>query len=213
MHGATIAAVVLNLTAVAPQAAGYASVVGGTEVPESVSSLNFNTTHPAVANQVTARVDADGNVRVFASAPVHLLVDLLGFYTTGPTIPGGYTPVPSRRLMDTRSPSSVGNAFYDLATSSWDLIVASTAEIPATAAAVVLNLTAVGPSVGGFFTVWPDGGQRRETSTLNVERLGVRANAVTVGLGSNNGVSIYTNTDAAFLVDAAGWFSSPFVAR
>ncbi len=212
LAGTEVAAVVLNVTAVDADADGFTSVVGWDDDPTAVSTVSFNAHHGAVANQVTARVGQDNTVMLYASASTHLLIDLMGFYTKGPTIAGGFTPVPNRRLMDTRPAGYRGNASFDIETETWDLGVAGTASVPTAAAAVTLNLTALTPSRAGHFSVWPDGQGRPATSTLNVGRGAVRANAVTVGLGRNDGVHIFSDTDAAFLVDVAGWFRSPFVA-
>lgn len=212
LAGTHVAAVVLNVTAVDADGDGFASVVGWGDDPLAVSTVNFTAHHGAVANQVTARVGADNTVILYASVSTHLLIDLMGFYTQGPLVPGGFTPVPSQRLMDTRPSGFRGNAYFDVQTDNWDLGVAGTAGVPTAAAAVVLNLTGLAPSRAGHFSVWPDGQSRPPTSTLNVARAAVRANAVTVGLGSNDGVHIFTDTDAAFLVDVSGWFRSPFVA-
>jgi hypothetical protein len=212
MAGTTMAAVVLNLTAVSPDGPGFATVVGPNDDPRATSTVNFEPRFAAVANQVTSKVGADGTVVVFTSRSVHLLVDLMGFYTDGAPVPGGYTPVTSRRLMDTRPPGHTGNASFDLVTGIWDLGIASTAGVPTTAAAVVINVTALSPLRSGYVAVWPDGQGPTGSSNLNLDRGDVRANAVTAGLGSNLGVNIFTDTDASMLVDVSGWFSSPYVA-
>lgn len=212
LAGTQVAAAVLNVTAVDADQDGFASVVAWGDDPLAVSAVNFSAHHGAVANQVTARVGPGNTVMLYASASTHVLVDLMGFYTQGSTVPGGFTAVPSQRLMDTRPTGVRGNASYSIASDTWDLGVAGTAGVPTAAAAVIVNLTALMPSRSGHFAVWPDGQGRPPTSSLNVARGTVRANAVTVGLGSNDGVHIFTDTDAAFLVDVAGWFRSPFVA-
>jgi hypothetical protein len=212
MAGTTIAAAVLNLTAVSPDGAGFATVVGPDDNPMAISTLNFEPRFAAVANQVTSTVGADGSIVVYTSRSVHLLVDLMGFYTEGTSVPGGYTPVTSRRLMDTRPPGHTGNASFDVVSGLWDLGIASTAGVPTSAAAVVLNVTALAPGRAGYVAMWPDGQGPTGSSNLNLDRGDVRANAVTVGLGANLGVNIFTDTDASILVDVSGWFSSPYVA-
>ncbi len=210
MAGSTTSAVVLNVTAVAPDGSGYVTVVGNGDNLGDVSSLNFGR-RAAVANQVTAHVGVGNAIMLYASAPVHLIVDVMGFYTTGSPVAGGFVPVPAQRVLDTRQSVILGNAGYDQRTREWDLGIAGTAGVPLAAAAVTLNLTAFDASSSGFFTVWPDGQPRPASSSLNLSSGDVLANAVTVGLGANNGVGIYTDTSALFLVDVAGWFRSPYV--
>ena len=209
MAGSALGAVVLNVTAVAPEGSGYLTVAASGEPIGDVSSVNFGS-HGAVANQVTARVGPGNAIVLYSSASVHVIVDVMGFYTTGEPIPGGFVSVPARRVLDTRQ-DAVGNASFDPRTREWDLGIASTAGVPLSAAAVTLNLTALDASSGGFFTVWPDDQARPDSSSLNLGRGDVLANAVTVGLGRNGGIGIYTNTNARFLVDVAGWFRSPYI--
>jgi hypothetical protein len=210
MAGSTAGAVVLNLTAVSPDGSGYLSVVGNGDSLGEASSLNFGR-HPAVANQVTARVGVGNAIVLYASAPVDVIVDVMGFYTTGAPVAGGFVPVAAQRVLDTRQSVILGNAGFDQRTREWDLGIAGTAGVPLSAAAVTLNLTAFDASSSGYFTVWPDGQPRPGSSSLNLGSGDVLANAVTVGLGTNNGVGIYTDTSARFLVDVAGWFRSPYV--
>jgi hypothetical protein len=210
MAGSTASAVVLNVTAVAPDGPGYVTVVGNGDYLGGVSSLNFGD-RPAIANQVTAHVGVGNAIVLYASAPVHLIVDVMGLYTAGDPVAGGFVPIAPERLLDTRQSPILGNAGFDQRNREWELGIAGTAGVPLDAAAVTLNLTAFDASSSGYFTVWPDGQGRPTSSSLNLGRGDVLANAVTVGLGQHNGVSIYTDTSARFLVDVAGWFRSPYV--
>jgi len=148
---------------------------------------------------------------LYASAPVDVIVDVMGFYTTGSPVAGGFVSVAAQRVLDTRQSTILGNASFDQRTREWALGIAGTAGVPLSAAAVTLNLTAFDASSSGYFTVWPDGQGRPGSSSLNIGIGDVLANAVTVGLGGNNGVRIYTDTSALFLVDVSGWFRSPYV--
>ncbi len=210
MAGSSAGAVVLNVTAVAPNGTGYVTVVGNGDSLADVSSLNFGR-HAAVANQVTAHVGVGNAIVLYASAPVDVIVDVMGFYTTGSPVAGGFVSVAAQRVLDTRQSTILGNASFDQRTREWALGIAGTAGVPLSAAAVTLNLTAFDASSSGYFTVWPDGQGRPGSSSLNIGIGDVLANAVTVGLGGNNGVRIYTDTSALFLVDVSGWFRSPYV--
>jgi hypothetical protein len=210
MAGSSAGAVVLNVTAVTPDGSGYLTVVGNGDDVGGVSSVNFGG-REAVANQVTAHVGFGNAIVLYASASVHVIVDVMGFYTAGGPVAGGFVPVAAQRLLDTRQSVILGNAGFEQRTREWELGIAGTAGVPLDAAAVTLNLTAFDASSSGYFTVWPDGQARPASSSLNLGAGDVLANAVTVGLGQHNGVSIYTDTSARFLVDVAGWFRSPYV--
>ena len=70
-------AVSLNVTAVDPQAAGYATVWPCDRAQPNASNLNFEPGQ-TIPNAVLTRLAGDGSVCVFTSAPIHLLVDVNG---------------------------------------------------------------------------------------------------------------------------------------
>lgn len=73
-------ALVLNVTAIAPTAAGFLTVYPEGDRPVA-SSLNWSAGEPAVPNAVTVDVPASGKVSFFTNAgSVHLAVDVNGYY-------------------------------------------------------------------------------------------------------------------------------------
>jgi hypothetical protein len=73
---------------------------------------------------------------------------------------------------------------------------------------VVLNVTAVNQSAGGFFTVYPTGSGLPLASNLNWDAHVTVPNLVSVGLGSGGSVTIYNgvgSTDA--VVDLEGYYA------
>jgi hypothetical protein len=77
-----VAAVVLNVTTVAPSAAGYLSVYPGGEARPTISDLNW----PAgktVANLAVVEVGANGTINLYSSAKgsTNVIVDVLGWYS------------------------------------------------------------------------------------------------------------------------------------
>ncbi|MET0663842.1 MAG: reprolysin-like metallopeptidase [Ilumatobacteraceae bacterium] len=71
-------AVILNVTAVQADAAGYVSVFPCGEALPNASNLNF-AGGQTVPNAAIAKVGAGGTVCLFAEQPTHLLVDVNGF--------------------------------------------------------------------------------------------------------------------------------------
>ena len=83
MEGIAPQAVVLNVTAVRPSAAGYATVFPYPEPRPLAASVNY-TAGAIVNNTVVAKVDAaspGGRFRLFTYAASDYLVDLVGYYT------------------------------------------------------------------------------------------------------------------------------------
>jgi Zinc carboxypeptidase len=76
------------------------------------------------------------------------------------------------------------------------------------AVAATLTVTAVDTSGAGFVTVWPTGAMRPEASNLNVTRAGeVRANTITVRLGTAGSVDLFVQTPTHLIVDLVGLFN------
>jgi alpha-tubulin suppressor-like RCC1 family protein len=81
--------------------------------------------------------------------------------------------------------------------------------VPATATAVVLNVTGVAPTASTFVTAFPGGTARPTASSLNLTAGEIRANQVTVALGADKTVQLYNNSGSVNLVaDLAGHYAT-----
>ena len=81
--------------------------------------------------------------------------------------------------------------------------------VPATATAVVLNVTGVAPTASTFVTAYPGGTTRPTASSLNLTAGEIRANQVTVALGADKTVQLYNNSGNVNLVaDLAGHYAT-----
>src|SRR4029078_6568519 len=73
--------------------------------------------------------------------------------------------------------------------------------------AVVLSLTATEAAGPGFVTIWPAGSERPLASALNEQAAGATtSNQVTVPLGADGKVSIFTQSGAHLVADVAGYY-------
>jgi len=207
-----VSAVALNITAVTPSAAGYATV-WPCDVPRpDASNLNF-TAGGVVANGVIAPVGASGRVCFFSNAATHFLVDISGWFAGGGSTPAfsGVTPL---RVVDTRNgiggPSVRIQPGATLTVPMAGVAVRSSdgtpTTIPTDATAVAVNVTAVEASQPGFFTVWPCSAPRPEASNVNFRQSGAVANGVIAPLGAGGAICIHSNQAADVLVDVLGWF-------
>ena len=122
--------------------------------------------------------------------------------------PGPLRAVQPSRLLDTRTGLGVPAGAIP-AGSSRSLQVAGRGGVPASGVGtVVLNVTAVKPSSGGYLTVYPTGRARPTTSNLNYPagRPAV-ANLVHVAVGGG-AVTVYAgNADVHVVADVYGWTS------
>ena len=90
--------------------------------------------------------------------------------------------------------------------STLELQVTGVAGVPADAAAVVLNMTAVNAFAPGFATVFPCGQTRPEASNLNYAAGQTIPNLVIAKPGVGGKVCIYSFAAIDVLADVSGFF-------
>ena len=117
-----------------------------------------------------------------------------------------FIPVTPCRVADTRNPSGPfgGPILGANSTREFD-IPNSTCNIPGSAAAYSVNVTAVPTSTLGFLTIWPTGQPRPGVSTLNSDGR-VKANAAIAPAGTNGGVDVYVTDQTHVIIDIDGYF-------
>ncbi len=203
---ADAATVVLNVTAVDPLGPGFITVHATGTARPLASNLNYEPGE-TVANTVIVPVGSGGDVTIYTLAATHLVIDAAGSFPTG----SASMIDTAARLVDTRPGETTvdgRDAGIGLrpASSSLQVQVAGRAGIPADAATVVLNVTAVDPLGPGFITVHATGTARPLASNLNYEPGETVANTVIVPVGSGGDVTIYTLAATHLVIDAAGSF-------
>ena len=154
--------------------------------------------------------------RLITSLSRHLVVGLLfsSTFVVGSTIgsqsvsaaPVGassFRGVSPTRVLDTRDSGKAATGSYN------PVLIRGLAGVPNTATAVVLNVTVVNPGGEGYVTVFPWGDPTLpNTSNVNIQRSGqMVANLVTVRLGGDGRVGLYTSIAADLLVDVFGYYS------
>lgn len=85
--------------------------------------------------------------------------------------------------------------------------VAGNFGVPANAAALALNVTAVTPGGPGYLTVYPCGASLPNASNVNYVAGQTVPNAVIARVGSGGAVCIYSSQTANVIVDLDGWFA------
>ena len=196
---ATAKAVALNVTVTAPQSSGFVTAYPCGQTRPTTSNLNF-VAGQSVANLVVLQLPASGKVCLYTDDATHLVADVNGYFSKD----SDFEPMAPRRLVDTRT--AVSPAIKVPAGSTLTVPVTGRVGIPDDAAAVSLNVTAVGASANGFVTVFPCGTPRPTASTLNYVTGQTVPNAVLAKAGSGGNVCIYTQAAAHLLVDVSGWF-------
>jgi uncharacterized repeat protein (TIGR01451 family) len=120
---------------------------------------------------------------------------------------GDYFTVTPCRLLDTRT--TLGGAFTD---GTVEVVpIQGVCGIPATAKAVSLNVTAVGPTGEGFLVLYPSDQARPGTSNVNYEPGQIRSNNALVRLGADGAIKVFPQVlpgagSVDVVIDVVGYF-------
>src|SRR3989441_7354555 len=210
-----VAAVTLNVTATGGTAASFLTVYPAGIARPATSNVNF-AANTAAASLVQVTLGRNGAINIFnAAGTVDVVLDVSGWTSiTGndSNTAGLYRALTPSRLLDTRSSTSLGPG------QATTVAVLNRGGVPASGvAAVVLNVTATGPTTGSYLTVFPGDGAKPSTSSVNFAAGQTVSNRVivTVGSGGQGAVANAAGTGDA-IVDIAGWFthaSNPAASR
>jgi spore germination protein YaaH len=204
-----VASVTLNVTVTGPTVASYLTIYPAGSAQPATSNVNMlpNTT---AANMVNVTLGRNGAINIFnAGGSTDVVLDVSGWTSiTGndSDTSGLYRGVVPSRLLDTRT--GLGGSTTLGPGQTADLTVVG-GSVPATgASAVVLNVTATNPSGASYLTVYPSGGQRPGTSSVNFIAGQTVPNRVIVRVGTNGQVSIFNaGGKVDVVVDVSGWFT------
>ena len=209
-------AVALNVTAVLPTEVSYLSV-GPEGSPSDASSLNY-APGQVVPNAVISMASADAGEVSFrnAAGDVDVIVDVFGAFNDGAT---GTLPVTRYRALS--SPARV----IDSRRFSWQdapitgavsaynprTVALAGGVVPATAKAVILNVTVISVEPG-YLQISPSD-RVSETSSLNYAAHQTVANTVISKLGPDGRIVVRHNDPSILrpglvdvIVDVFGWF-------
>lgn len=145
-----------------------------------------------------------------ATAVALLVGSLAGAVAAAPpaqaALPGPYTALTPVRLLDTRAANGIATRTPVPAKGTVTVQVGGRGGVPATASAVVVNLTIVDAAGAGNAAVWPAGTGLPGASNVNYVARQTVANQAIVKLGTGGRLSVYTYSSAHVLLDVAGYY-------
>ena len=200
-------AAVLTITATDSTASGFVSVWPTGVARPSTSVLNYNGAGATVANTTIVQL-GNGSVDIYIVGGAKVIVDVAGAFvpTSGPVTSGRFQSLGAgSRVLDTRTNNSA------VAAQSTTRI-ARPASIPADATAVAANITVDVARSGGFWTAWPAGASRPNSSVLNIERSGQTRSAMTIVPVTASGFDVFSLGGGHLIVDVVGYFTGPSAA-
>jgi Bacterial Ig-like domain (group 3)/IPT/TIG domain len=215
---ANASAAVLNVTVVGPTAAGYLTVFPQGATRPTASNVNY-VAGEVTANRVTVPLSSGaspGEISIYSSSSANVVVDVSGYYTAAGGAGSQFTTeVSPVRVCDTRGgdPSQLTGSDTQCgaktigANGNLTLQVAGLAGVPAGARAVVVNVTAVSPTMPTYLTVYP-GPARTTASDLNPFPGEVRANLTVATVNANGTITVYNSSGSIdVVVDVLGWYA------
>ena len=219
---ASATAVVLNVTAVNGSAATYLTAFPTGQGVPLASSVNSPASR-IIANLVTVPVGTSGQVSVYNSAgAIDVLLDVEGYYDTTAGGGGTFHPLTPLRVCDTRAATGTACSSASdnpLRPAQTRLVsVWGHGGIPGdgTAAAAVLNLTAVSGTAPTYLSVYPPDasahtcGSPPDTSNVNVPASTDEPNRVIVPIDATSGSICVFNSAGSInaIVDVDGWYGT-----
>lgn len=202
-----VEAVVLNITAVNPEADGYLTVWPGDADKPSTSNVNY-AAGSVVANNVIVKVDDSTQLKLFTLAKTHVVVDIVGFYADSDGTPGnprklgkGSAVIDPVRVYDSRE-----DADDEPSDKQRRVIkVAGVEGLPENLHLVMANVTVVNAEGDGFATVGPEIEGTPTTSHINYRAGDIRPNGAPIKVKADGTITVYTHSAADVIVDVVGY--------
>lgn len=193
--GSVPAAASVNLTATEAAAGGYVTAYPCDAARSETSVLNFR---PGVdiANRVFVDLDSAGRLCLWASAGVHLLVDLEGVFSATDGLASPIRLQLPARVIDTRSDIGTTDPLRAGEERRLDLGAAS--------GGVLAEVTLVSPAAAGYLTLYPCDAGRSETSVINAPRQTNVANTVLLRTDGDGQICAWSSMATELLVDVIG---------
>lgn len=197
-----VSAVLVNVTVVDAVSTGYLQLTPGGDLT-GVSNGNFAARTPS-ASLTLLGTYGSSFLQVLTSVRANIVVDLQGYVTSPEQVTAdSFTPIPAFRVADSRSSAGL-TTFTTGRTQTLD--VRGRGGLPATATAVIANVTIASTTAPTYLTAWSGAGARPTVSNVNAGRGEIVANRTLLPLDADGRVSVFNasgRTDV--VVDVVGW--------
>jgi hypothetical protein len=205
---ATARAYSINVAVVPPGPLGFLTLYPAGQTRPVASTLN-SLDGRIKSNAAIVPAGSAGAVSLFASDTTNVVLDINGYFVPATdTTALAFYPVTPCRIADTRQPAAplAGPALVGGQSRTFP-ILSSTCNLPATAQAYSLNLTAVPSGSLGYLTAWPTGPARPVASSLNALTGTITANAAIVPAGANGSIDVFASDATNLVMDVNGYFA------
>ena len=204
-----VAAYALNVTLV-PDSPVYVVTVwpAGQNLPNSSLMNSYDGRVKANAAIVPAGTP-NQEVNVYVSDTANIVLDVDGYFVPATDSALAFYSLTPCRVADTRS--NYGGSYLQAGVAqTFDVLAATSCDIPDSAVAYSLNFTVVPRNDAVWvFTAWPTGDSPPATSTLNDPTGTVVANAALLEAGTNGKIETLASADTDLVIDINGYFAAP----
>lgn len=209
---ADASAVMLNIVAVNPLAAGFLTAYPCEGDPPLAASVNYKA-GDVLPNAVFVQTSPTGEVCIFSLADTDIVVDVTGYVPADGTTVG----VRPARYLETRPGEDTFDGAFETATRvpADDFVrvkIADRGVVPEGVRTVLLNVATVGGASAGFATAYPCG-VLPLTANINYGPGGVTSNAVTAQLTFDGDLCVYSSAEVDIVLDVYGYIDGAFSPR
>ncbi len=196
-------AVAITVTVTEAAGAGFITAWPSGEPMPLASTANYLVGETR-ANAALLSLGVGGNLALFASNSVHIVIDISGeFSPSAATTSGRFVGLTPVRAIDTQA-----NAAPPLALNG-SVNVALPANVPADATAMEVTITSTRAPAAGFVTAYPSGTARPFVSMLNTDAPRQTRTATQIVPVTANGLTVFSNAGGHLVVDVVGYFTGP----
>lgn len=191
----TATAITGNLTVVNQTKAGYVALGPVATNTPTTSTINFPV-GDVRANGVTVKLSPTGTLSAVYMPPggtTHLVLDVTGYFTDDAT-GARFVSLEPVRVLDSRIGNGLSGPFVSDTPRTWT--IGGRGGVATDAVAVVGNVTVVGQTTPGFVSVTPIATSTPLTSTINFPVGDIRANGISVRLGTAGSLSAVYKTNS-----------------
>ena len=204
----TAVAYSLNATVVPNGPLSYLTLWPSGQPQPYVSTLNSD--GRVKANAAIVPAGTNGGISVFVSDATQLIFDINGYFVPAGSAALAFYPVTPCRIADTRQAAGpLGGPSLGAGNSRSFPVLSGTCNLPSTAQAYSLTVTALPQTTLSYLTSWPTGEAQPYVSTLNSSTGAVTANAAIVAAGTSGEISIFVSDAADVILDVDGYFAPP----
>jgi hypothetical protein len=194
-------AVAVNLTVTQTKGAGYATAYPCGSTPPLASNVNFIAGEDRAAQAIVGV--GNRSLCVYLSAETHVIVDVWGWLGGGDG--ARLVPAAATRLADSRT----GEGGWRTPLDAGETRQLEVAQRPGGVHSVLIDVVAVDAVGSGYLTIYACGTTQPPTSSINYSPLSAVMNLVTVPLGVDGEICVYSSARTHVVIDLFGYTDNP----